>query len=195
MSAHKSLCNQNPDGKKLGRPLAELTESQLRRRQSRTVLKREKVGNRQPKMIVTQAGRVHSQATKDKISIARTAYLTANPDKVPYLLNHYTNGPSYPEIYFDDLLTAEGLTFTKEHRVGLYSLDFAFLDQMIDLEINGSQHYDDPRIVESDIRRKAALEALGWTQIVVDWRAYQKFNFDARSSFILDLLKRIKPSV
>ena len=45
--------------------------------------------------------RIHSNETKEKISISRKKYLSEHPDQVPYLLNHYSKGESYPEKYFE----------------------------------------------------------------------------------------------
>lgn len=110
----------------------------------------------------------------------------------PYKLNHYSKGPSYPERYFDEVLTSAGLTFEKEYQVGLYSLDFAFPDRMIDLEIHGSQHYMDARIVESDKRRRAYLEDLSWTVIEVNWSEYQKLKKNKKEEFVADLIGKLR---
>lgn len=46
--------------------------------------------------------RTHTEETKQKLSQIRKQYLKDNPDKVPYLLNHYSKGESYPEKYFSE---------------------------------------------------------------------------------------------
>jgi hypothetical protein len=47
--------------------------------------------------------RTHTDETKKKISEIRIKYLRENPDKVPYKLNHYSKGESYPEQYFSKI--------------------------------------------------------------------------------------------
>ena len=89
--------------------------------------------------------RTHTEETKKKISNARKKYLTDHPEKVPYLLNHSSKGDSYPEKYFEDILSKSELKYERYYRIGLYELDFAFLDKKIDLEIDGNQHEEDER--------------------------------------------------
>lgn len=129
---------------------------------------------------------VHSQETKDKISRARKEYLKNNPDKVPYLLNH-SRKESYPEKYFTELFKKENIDVVKYYRVGLYELDFCIPDKLIDIEIDGNQHYYDKKIIESDIRRNKILEENGWDIIRINWSEYQKLNLDDKKIFISKL--------
>lgn len=129
----------------------------------------------------------HSQETKDKLSAIRTKYLTENPDKVPYLLNHYSNGPSYPEEYFAGIFT----DLVRYHRIGLYELDFADIEQKIDLEVDGDQHYLDERIAESDIRRTAFLEEQGWTVIRIKWSDYQKLSSEEKIKYVAHIKEQL----
>jgi len=95
-------------------------------------------------------GHKTSEETKKKISEGRKKFLLENPDKVPYILNHKSKGPSYPEQYFlgifKDLLPSVGF----QHPVGLYRLDFVNTNTKVCLEIDGEQHVLDSRIVEHD---------------------------------------------
>lgn len=136
-------------------------------------------------------GRPQTEETKAKLSAFRKAFLEANPHMAPYRLNHHSKGPSYPEKYFTEVLDNTGIEYQAEYQVGLYSLDFAFPDRMIDLEIHGSQHYCDPRIVESDIRRRAYLEGLGWTVIEVNWSDYQKLTREKKEEFISGIVAQL----
>lgn len=130
--------------------------------------------------------RILTQETKDKISKARKEYLKNNPDKVPYLLNHSKN-ESYPEKYFTELFEKEGIKLDKKVRVGLYELDFSVPTKKIDIEIDGSQHYLDEKIVKSDIRRTKFLEENGWDVIRINWSSYQKLNFNEKSQYIFNI--------
>lgn len=132
-------------------------------------------------------GRKHSQETKDKISKIRRDYLKDNPDKVPYLLNHYSKGESYPERYFTDVFINEGITLTKKHRIYLYELDFCDIKRKVDIEIDGEQHYSDQRIIDSDIRRTEYLNNHGWTVYRIRWSDFQKKTYYEKAMIIEDI--------
>lgn len=116
----------------------------------------------------------HTQETRDKISKARIKYLAENPDMVPYKLNHYSKGPSYPERYWKKVFDIHKVNYVEQHPVHVYQLDFAIIDRKIDIEIDGEQHYLDNRIVESDKRRNEYLKSLGWTIIRIRWSEFKK---------------------
>jgi very-short-patch-repair endonuclease len=130
--------------------------------------------------------RKHSEETKSKISEIRKKYLQENPDKVPYKLNH-SSKESYPEKYFTELFKKEEIEVVKSFYIGLYELDFCIPDKKIDIEIDGSQHYYDEKIVESDKRRNKFLEDDGWDIIRINWSEYQKFSFDDKKDYIYKL--------
>jgi very-short-patch-repair endonuclease len=127
-----------------------------------------------------------SEETKKKISESRKKYLLENPDKVPYKLNH-SSKESYPEKYFTEVFKNEGIKVVKSFYIGLYELDFCILDKKIDIEIDGSQHHLDKKIVESDKRRNKFLEDDGWDIIRINWSEYQKLNFDEKKDYITNL--------
>jgi very-short-patch-repair endonuclease len=131
-------------------------------------------------------GRVLSEETKKKISEKRKAYLKANPDKVPYLMNHYSKGDSYPEQYFNKCLN--GSCYEKKYRVGNYELDFADIERGIDLEIDGEQHFVDRRIVEHDLKRNDYLISLGWKIIRIRWSIFQKIDTISKKKIINSIL-------
>ena len=135
-------------------------------------------------------GRPHSEETKNKISRHRKEYLKNNPDKVPYLLNH-SSKESYPEKYFTEVFEKEKIEIIKKHRVGLYELDFCIIDRKIDIEVDGSQHYYDKKILESDKRRTEFLESRGWFVIRIDWSKYQKLNKEEKILFIKSLKEEL----
>lgn len=162
--------NQYTKAKKLGLPKPVITlESHLKRSKA--------------------SKRPHSEETKRKISESRIKYLTKNPDKVPYLLNHYSKGRSYPEKYWKIILDSNDLQYEEQYRIGLYQLDFAFIDKNIDLEIDGDQHYLDEKIIKSDQRRDKYLEELGWIVIRVKWSEYQKNS--NKKDYVNSIIKQI----
>lgn len=134
--------------------------------------------------------RKHSEETKKKISEVRKKYILENPDKAPYRLNH-SSKESYPEKYFSDLFDKENISVEKYYQIGLYELDFCIPEKKIDIEIDGSQHYYDLKIVESDLRRTKFLEENGWDVIRVKWSDYKKLDFLSKNIYISDLIKYI----
>ncbi len=134
---------------------------------------------------------LHSAETKEKISKIRIAYLQNHPDKVPYKLNHYSKGPSYPEQYFNTVLLNCSLDFERYVQVSLYNLDFVFRNQMVDLEVDGDQHYLDRRIVQSNKRRDNYLQSHGWRVIRVRWSDFKKLSDMSRYTFVDNLVKEI----
>ena len=149
-----------------------------------------KEGYESGRLVSNQLGKKLSNETKSKISKSRIKFLKENPDKVPYLLNHKSKGESYPERYFREILEKENIKFIQEKQESLYSIDFAI--NMIDLEIDGEQHYVDKRIVESDKRRTKYLEELGYVTIRIRWSQYQKLNKSEKEQFVVKLVKRLK---
>lgn len=132
-----------------------------------------------------------SEDTKKKISESRIKYLKENPDKVPYLLNHYSKGESYPEEYFDKIFKKYKMKYEKQLRISIYQLDFAFIDNGINIEIDGEQHYVDNRIVESNKRKDVFLKENGWNIIRIRWSEYQKMNKNDKEKYINDLIDYI----
>ncbi len=106
----------------------------------------------------------HSQETKDKISKARIKYLIENPDKVPYLINH-SSKKSYPETIFENALISANITgWVYAYQKGIYEYDFAWPEQKIDVEIDGSTH-NLPKVQKIDMRRDKFSINNGWRVI------------------------------
>lgn len=88
-------------------------------------------------------GRPHSDETKRKISESRTRYLSENPDKHPWKTNNKFT--SKPCEHLKKTLRNVGYVFEEEFKVlpnRHFSVDIAFVDKKIGIEINGNQHYD-----------------------------------------------------
>ena len=126
---------------------------------------------------------------KLNLSIARTKYLKENPDKVPYKLNHYSKGQSYPESYFEKWLLDKEVSFISEQQVSIYSIDFRIGD--IALEIDGEQHYVDERIVKSNFYRDEYLKSLGIETIRVRWAHYQKLSNEDKKDYLNNLYSHL----
>lgn len=108
--------------------------------------------------------RKHSEETKNKISKKRIEFLTENPDKVPYIINH-SSKPSYPEQVFENALKESKITgWVYRFRNGIYEYDFAFPDKKIDVEIDGNTHKSE-KVKKIDKRRDLFSKNNGWTVI------------------------------
>lgn len=59
---------------------------------------------------------------------------------------------------------------TEQPSVGKYFLDFAFVNLLIDLEVDGSQH-DRPEAIIKDQERDAFLTSKGWSVYRVKWKS------------------------
>ena len=134
-------------------------------------------------------GKPHTEETKQKISQIRKEYLRQNPDKVPYKLNHYSKGSSYPEKYFEEWLKNNNISYEKEKPISVYRVDY--LINNIALEIDGEQHYLDERIVLSNKYRDEYLNSIGIKTIRVRWSTYQKLSFEEKQEYLSSLLQQI----
>lgn len=138
------------------------------------------------KLSTANKGKQLSEEHKEKISKSRIEYLKANPDKVPYKLNH-KHKETYPEKYFKKVLKG----FIKQYRVDgtLYEIDFANPKTKLGIEIDGEQHYVDKRIVQHDIKRTNVLENKGWKIIRIRWSEFTLLAKEDKEKVITDLLK------
>lgn len=112
------------------------------------------------KMSNVRKGKVLSDEIRKKISISMKKYLDENPDKTPYLLNH-SSKESYPEKIFRERLERENIQFVQEYKILRYSLDFAFPDKKINVEIDGETHLQ-KNVQKIDAERNKILQNLGW---------------------------------
>lgn len=135
-------------------------------------------------------GKKHSEETKAKISAARKKYLSEHPEKVPFKLNH-SSKESYPEKYFRKWLKKENLLEAQELQIDRYTLDFAWPDKKIYLEIDGSQHKLD-WMQEHDKIRANYLSNLGWKCIGrVDWPWYKALSKKEKHYYLAKIKEAI----
>ena len=107
---------------------------------------------------------IHTEESKQKISAARIKFLEANPDKVPYLINH-SSKESYPEKLFRQGLELANIQgWVDSYQQGMYEYDFAFPELKIDIEIDGGTHLSE-KVQKIDKRRDEWSKARGWTVI------------------------------
>jgi len=87
-------------------------------------------------------GKTHSKETKDKMSLRRANYLKENPDLHPWKRND--KFLSIPCQIVKDHLMSKNVSFVEEFcplEDRFFSIDIAFPEIKVGIEINGNQHY------------------------------------------------------
>lgn len=106
----------------------------------------------------------HSEETKAKIRALRLAYMKAHPEKTAWRKKNL----SYPEQQFIKFLQEYGYDkkyhIERELSIFPFFVDFAFTDQKIAIEIDGSQHLLPERKAKDD-EKDALLIEQGWKVI------------------------------
>ena len=112
-----------------------------------------------------QPTRKHSVESKIKMSIARKKYLSTN--NRPAWKTH-DKFKSIPCEILKDRMRKEGFCFVEEfqpliHLKRFFSIDIAFPDKKISIEINGGQHYDtDGNLKPYYQKRNDLITSDGW---------------------------------
>ena len=98
---------------------------------------------------------------------------------------------SYPEKYFETLFEKESIHgWSREHKVGRWFIDFAFLEKKIALEIDGRQHDDR---VELDKLKDNHLIMNGWDVIRIRWyNPVTESNKEKLYKQVLPLLDKLR---
>lgn len=103
----------------------------------------------------------HSEETKKRLRNIRLEFMKNNPEKTAWRLSNV----SYPEKLCIEYIEKNGLdkkySIVREYSVFPYFVDFAFVNQMVAIEIDGSQHLL-PERKESDDKKDKLLNDLGW---------------------------------
>jgi very-short-patch-repair endonuclease len=103
----------------------------------------------------------HTEESKKILREKRLEFMKNNPDKTAWRLSNI----SYPEKLFIEYVELSGLdkkySIIREYSVFPYFIDFAFVNQMVAIEIDGSQHLL-PERKESDNKKDILLNDLGW---------------------------------
>lgn len=136
------------------------------------------------KTIPSWRGKHLSPEHKAKLSKAQTDYLIRTG------LNRWSNAHSskrtYPEIFFGEIL--KDICIEQYVVPGLpYKLDFADIENKIDIEIDGESHYKGDDLCDHDKIRGKKLEEFGWRTIRIRWSKFQKLSTDEKKEFIRNL--------
>jgi very-short-patch-repair endonuclease len=134
-------------------------------------------------------GRLHTEESKQKISKSRKEYLNNNPDKHVWKRNKKFK--SVPCEHFKQMLKKHEILYFEEYcplsPTYFYTLDVAFPNVKVAIEINGNQHYNnDGTLKDYYLKRKEILENAGWT--VIDIHYSMVYN----ENLMKDIISNIK---
>ena len=130
----------------------------------------------------------HSNESKLKMREKRLKYMKENPEKTAWRLSNI----SYPEKLFLDALMKYELDkkhlIIREYSVFPYFIDFAFIDEKLAVEIDGSQHLEEERKLSDDKKDKLLIEN-GWSILRIAENEVKK-----NISYVIDKINNILSS-
>jgi len=134
----------------------------------------------------------HTEESKKIMREKRLEFMKNNPEKTAWRLSNV----SYPEKlcieYIENNELDKKYSIVREYSVFPYFIDFAFINEMVAVEIDGSQHLL-PERKESDNKKDELLNELGWVVIRVSEKEI-KTNIDEVFKQIGLLIKN-KPKI
>lgn len=106
-----------------------------------------------------------SKKTKEKLSIKRKEYLKNNPDKHPWKKNSKFKSPPCEKLI--QILIDRGFIIQPEFKPlkdRFFSIDIAFIEKKIGIEVNGDQHYErNGKLKKYYQNRHDLITSNGWT--------------------------------
>jgi very-short-patch-repair endonuclease len=134
----------------------------------------------------------HTEESKKIMREKRLEFMKNNPEKTAWRLSNV----SYPEKLCIEYIEKNGLdkkyAIVREYSVFPYFIDFAFVNQMVAIEIDGSQHLL-PERKERDDKKDKLLNELGWLVIRVSEKEI-KTNINNVFDEIVSILNK-KPKI
>lgn len=134
----------------------------------------------------------HKEETKKIMREKRLEFIKHNPDKTAWRLSNI----SYPEKLFIEYVESNGLdkkyAIIREYSVFPYFIDFAFVNQMVAIEVDGSQHLL-PERKEQDDKKDKLLNELGWFVVRISEKEI-KTNIEEVFNKLISILNE-KPKV
>ena len=107
--------------------------------------------------------RVTSVETRQKLRDRQLAWIAKHPEMSP--THYHSSKKSFPEKIFEDELRRRGIVGWKYNLpVWKYRFDFAFTEEKIDVEVDGSSHLE-PKVADKDRRRDDWSVKNGWTVV------------------------------
>ena len=145
---------------------------------------------------------ITSEETKKLISQKRKAYLKENPDKHPW--KNKDKFISEPCEYLKNKLKEQNIPYVEEYEPFLdknrfFSVDIAFPDERIGIEVNGNQHYNRDGTLKSYYQeRHDYFTANGWGLIEIHYSSVYSLDvgkileFDYKEKDYIEYIKSTK---
>jgi very-short-patch-repair endonuclease len=136
----------------------------------------------------------HTEESKKKLREKRLEYMRNNPEKTSWRQKNM----SYPEkIFLDEVLKlgwGKKYTIIREFSVFPFFIDFAFVNEMVAVEIDGSQHLLEERKIR-DNQKDELLIKKGWTIVRIaesDVKKNKTDLFENLEKILLSLFREKK---
>jgi very-short-patch-repair endonuclease len=116
-------------------------------------------------------GKKTSEESKEKISNSmKLAHLEGKAWNIGK--SRWNNQPSYPEEFFMKVIdnNFSNKEYTREYPVGIYSIDFAWIESKKCIEIDGDQHQRFEEYRKRDERKDKLLKEEGWEILRIKWK-------------------------
>lgn len=144
--------------------------------------------NLRKKVSNSSSNRKHSDETKKMLSEKRKFYLSQN--KELHVWKRNDKFKSKPCEVFKNILRENNISFLEEYNPidsNNYSIDIAFPNEKIGVEINGNQHYNsDKTLKEYYQKRHNLIESHGWKLFQIH------YSLVYREDFILNFISELK---
>lgn len=190
---HVRWCSSNPNRNKRSQlqPRINFKHTEDTKRNHSEIMKLRHVEGRYKHVNESRKGKpgvVHTEATKEKMRIIRVTFLKEHPEKHPWKRSNKQK--SHPCEAFKQILQSNEIQFIEEFKPltdRFFSIDIAFPECKIGIEINGGQHYDKfERLKPYYDNRHKLIVNNGWLLYEIPW--YAVFN-EEFVDIIIELLK------
>lgn len=118
-----------------------------------------------------KVGAKHSDETKKKISEAmKRAHHEGRAWNIGK--SRWNNEPSYPEQFIMNAINLNLINqdYIREHPIGIYSIDFAWVNDKLAVEIDGEQHERFLEYKLRDLKKDKLLKELDWKVLRLKWK-------------------------
>ena len=125
------------------------------------------------KITLSSIGREVTNETREKVSKGmKKAHIEGRAWNIGK--SRWNNEPSYPEKFFMKVIENEfnDKKYQREFNVGIYSIDFAWIDKKIAIEIDGQQHERFEEYKLRDERKDQFLIESGWKVLRLKWKDF-----------------------
>ena len=184
---HERLCKANPTRQStyVETHQTEITQARLDAGYANQFTKAKQLGL--PAPIVTNETRNKLSINTTKNNLSRDASVnakisesmkTAHKEGRAWNIgkSRWNNEPSWPEQFFIQVINNEfnDKNYTREHPIGVYSIDFAWVEKKLAIEIDGDQHQRFESYRERDARKDKLLADNGWKILRIVWKDMYK---------------------